>query len=63
MKLGPLKIDLWYVFFILFIVGMVFGSLFLFHKAKTEIHDAGGVKQIIIDVGKEIKDIRKQIDE
>jgi len=29
---------------------------------NTVIEDAGGIKQMIIDAGKEVKDIRREID-
>lgn len=63
MRFGKFKIDPFYILMVVVLAAIIFGSVFLFHKAKTEIEDAGGVKQIIIDVGKDIKDIRKQIEE
>lgn len=63
MKIGSFKIDLFYVLMILVLAGMIAGSVFLFHKGKTEIEKAGGVKQVIIEIGKEVKDIHKQISE
>ncbi len=44
---------------VLAIVGVVTAG----YNAVQSINDNGGVKQIIIDTGKEIKDISKQIQE
>lgn len=63
MKIGKFKIDLMYVLMILVMVGSLAGGVFLFHKAKTEVQNSGGVKQIIIDIGKDVKDIIKEIEE
>ena len=47
-------------------IGMVFvmiaGVAVLVNTVTSAIEDAGGVKQILIDTGKEIKEISKEID-
>ena len=63
MKIGNFKIDLFYILMIGVLAAMIFGSVFLFHKAKTHIEEGGGVKQVIIDTGREVKDIIKEIQE
>jgi len=62
MKLGPLKLDLMYVLMIAVLVITLLGAGWLAKKAITEVDKAGGVKQIIITIGKEIKDIGREID-
>ena len=50
-----------------FVIGMIIALLlgmgFLSWKLVTLVDEAGGVKQIIIDTGKDFKDISKQIND
>jgi hypothetical protein len=62
MKIGKLKIDLFYLLMIGILVLCFIGSVFLVNHANNKIKAAGGVKQIIIEVGKDVKDIVKEIE-
>ena len=50
-----------------FVLGMIVSLIIvmglLSWKLVTTVEEAGGVKQVIIDTGKEFKDISKQINE
>jgi len=51
------------VFVIIAIVAIVISMAINIHIMNKNIEDAGGVKQVIINAGKEVKDIVKQINE
>ena len=50
-------------FIALFIVGMFSFYVYLGLAVAEEVEENGGVKETIIHIGKEIKDINRQIDE
>lgn len=41
---------------------MVLGMVFLVNSVGNQIQDAGGFRQIVIDAGKELKDIIAEIE-
>ena len=50
------------IFFVILRVTFVFSVKYVVDRISSEIDSAGGVKQIVITVGKEVKDIKRQID-
>jgi cell division protein YceG involved in septum cleavage len=63
MQIGKLRVDLFYVLMIVIFVIMCCGSIFLAHHIGNKIEEAGGARQIIIDIGKDVKEIAKEIEE
>ncbi len=57
MKLTPIEKKM-----IIATIILIFTALVLVSNAMNGIKEAGGMKQIIIEAGKEIKDIQKEID-
>lgn len=48
---------------IVVIIIIIISIPFMIHDCNRKIEKAGGMKQIIIDVGKEAKDIKKEIED
>ena len=51
------------LFLVICLAASLFSTIIIVKNISTEIEDKGGVKQIIVNLGKEIKDIKEQINE